>query len=68
MINNGIGHREAVWAVEWSPSNEYLLATGSLDKSVRVWDIRRSNSCLLVLDQHNSDSKPGNNNNIIIII
>jgi len=53
-----IGHRESVWAVEWSPSNEYLLATGSLDKSIRVWDIRRANSCLLILDQHNFNTKP----------
>jgi len=53
-----IGHRESVWAVEWSAANEYLLATGSVDHSVRVWDIRRANSCLLILDQHNFNAKP----------
>jgi WD40 repeat protein len=59
IIFHILGHRESVWAVEWSPANEYLLATGSLDRSVRVWDVRRSNSCLLILDQHNFNTKPG---------
>ena len=29
------GHSEAVWACAWSPSSEFLLATGSADQTVR---------------------------------
>mmetsp|Transcript_1314 Transcript_1314/g.3248 ORF Transcript_1314/g.3248 Transcript_1314/m.3248 type:complete len:477 (-) Transcript_1314:131-1561(-) len=50
------GHNAAVRACAWSPSSEYVLATASLDRSVRLWDLRRSgaSSCFAALDQHNA--------------
>jgi len=35
------GHTEAVTSVAWcmAPYNRQLLATGSADKTVRVWDV-----------------------------
>lgn len=39
-----IGHKEPVAAVEWIPYNEYLLASGSYDGSIRIWDIRKPGS------------------------
>lgn len=47
------GHRDEVWSVVWSPIDEYLLASGSLDGSVRLWDIRRAgaSACLHSFDQ-----------------
>eukprot|EP01112_Ceratiomyxa_fruticulosa_P021493 TRINITY_DN757_c0_g1_i1.p1 TRINITY_DN757_c0_g1~~TRINITY_DN757_c0_g1_i1.p1 ORF type:complete len:403 (+),score=63.24 TRINITY_DN757_c0_g1_i1:257-1465(+) len=48
-----IGHREAIWAVEWSPSSDFLLVTGSVDRSIRLWDIRKASGCLHSFNQHN---------------
>lgn len=56
------GHSESVRACEWSPRSPYLLATGSADRTVRLWDIRRSgaSACLMSLDmtgeEHEGDS------------
>ncbi|KAI8603107.1 DNA excision repair protein ERCC-8 [Dissophora ornata] len=52
------GHRGTVLSIEWSPRHEYLLASGSTDTTVRLWDIRKSSSCLCSLDLHNSNSPP----------
>ncbi|CBJ31103.1 WD-repeat protein, putative [Ectocarpus siliculosus] len=53
------GHSEAVSACAWSPRSEFLLATGSADQTVRLWDIRRSgaSACLISLDQHQEDDE-----------
>ncbi|GAQ85546.1 putative WD-40 repeat family protein [Klebsormidium nitens] len=45
------GHRDAVWAVTWSLSSEFVLMTGGCDGAIRFWDIRRA-GCFKVLDQH----------------
>ena len=47
-----LGHSAEVLTVEWHPRNEFQLATGSSDKTVRVWDIRRAGA-LLTMDQYN---------------
>ncbi|KAF9185525.1 DNA excision repair protein ERCC-8 [Haplosporangium sp. Z 767] len=52
------GHRGTVLSVDWSPRHEYLLASGSTDTTVRLWDIRKSSACLCSLDLHNSNSPP----------
>lgn len=49
------GHRDGVWAVRWSASNEWILATGGCDGSIRFWDIRRA-GCFRVLDQLESQT------------
>ena len=49
-----VGHRADVMAVKWSPTEEYLLATGSVDSTIRLWDIRQAKSCLVCLDMMNS--------------
>lgn len=50
-----VGHNDQVKTVKWYPRNDYLLASGSRDGTIRLWDIRRG-GCLVSLDQHN---KPG---------
>ena len=47
-----IGHREAVLCAAWVPGREFQLATGGVDATVRVWDIRRASSCLATLDMN----------------
>lgn len=44
----------AVLALAWSPRHEHILASGTLDGAVRIWDVRRSNSLLGMLDQEDS--------------
>uniref|UniRef100_A0A915PJ16 Anaphase-promoting complex subunit 4 WD40 domain-containing protein n=1 Tax=Setaria digitata TaxID=48799 RepID=A0A915PJ16_9BILA len=41
-IFRGFGHNEQVDQVSFHPSNPYLLASASADKSVRLWDIRQA--------------------------
>ncbi|CAM9255162.1 unnamed protein product [Phaeothamnion confervicola] len=55
------GHGAAVWAVQWSPTDPFLLATGSEDRSVRLWDVRRSgaSACLISLDRHPGEDSGG---------
>ncbi|ORY51593.1 WD40 repeat-like protein [Rhizoclosmatium globosum] len=43
------GHTKQVTSLAWSNQNEFILASGSADNSIRIWDIRKSNSCLTKL-------------------
>ncbi|OCL06249.1 WD40 repeat-like protein [Glonium stellatum] len=48
------GHGGAVLSVSWSPVHEHILASGSIDGTVRFWDIRRSVGEIGVLDMEDS--------------
>jgi eukaryotic-like serine/threonine-protein kinase len=39
-----VGHSDQVTAVEWSPNNALLLASGSEDKTARVWSYTNLNN------------------------
>ena len=49
-----VGHQGAVLSVAWSPSDEYVLASGGSEGKVRLWDVRRSAGSLGVLDMDDS--------------
>ena len=44
------GHNGALLSVAWSPMVEHILASGGIDGTIRIWDIRKSNSALGLLD------------------
>ncbi|EMG47227.1 ckn1 DNA excision repair protein ckn1 [Candida maltosa Xu316] len=44
------GHKGKTLVVKWHPINSNLLASGGYDGEVKIWDIRRSKSCLCKLD------------------
>ncbi|MDI1491050.1 MAG: hypothetical protein OHK93_002255 [Ramalina farinacea] len=48
------GHQGAVLSVAWSPKDEHILASGGIDGTARVWDIRRSAGSLGLLDLEDS--------------
>lgn len=52
------GHRAGVWAVAWSPFNEFELMSGGRDGQLRIWDIRRAGA-RAVLDMHDTKSRHG---------
>ncbi|KAL2054342.1 hypothetical protein ABVK25_005483 [Lepraria finkii] len=46
------GHEDAINALSFNPASEYVLATGSADKSIGVWDLRNLKSKLHALVGH----------------
>jgi DNA excision repair protein ERCC-8 len=45
------GHTGAVQAVAWRPGEDFLLFSGGRDGTLRLWDTRRTKSCLALLSQ-----------------
>ncbi|KAI1284143.1 WD40-repeat-containing domain protein [Xylaria sp. FL0933] len=53
-IQSLTGHGGAILATSWSPRHEHVLATGGVDGTVRIWDIRRASALIGMLDQEDS--------------
>jgi DNA excision repair protein ERCC-8 len=45
------GHRGPVHSVAWSNADEFILATGGEDGTLRLWDIRRTAACVAMLSK-----------------
>lgn len=53
-----IGHKDSVEDLQWSPTEATVFASGSVDKTLRVWDTRAnpaSANMLTVDDAHEAD-------------
>ena len=50
------GHTASVEDLQWSPSEPTVFASGSCDRSIRIWDIRqREKSQLTLAEAHETD-------------
>jgi hypothetical protein len=45
------GHTNAITALEFSPTSDYILFSTSLDKTLRKWNIETEHHCTLSFDQ-----------------
>ena len=43
-------HPSAVMTVKWSPSSDYVLASGDREGHLLLWDVRRAKNCLRYFD------------------
>ncbi|KAI9787308.1 MAG: Histone acetyltransferase type B subunit 2 [Peltula sp. TS41687] len=46
------GHEDAINALSFNPASEYILATGSADKTIGLWDLRNLQHKLHALEGH----------------
>lgn len=49
------GHEASVEDIQWSPTEETVLATCSVDKTIKVWDTREPSRPMLSVEAHSSD-------------
>lgn len=54
LIASLIGHESEICKALWNYSG-YLIATGSLDGTARIWDVRRLDKCLFNIQKHQSE-------------
>ena len=52
------GHRATPLSVCWRPASEHQLASAGSDSAVRVWDVRKTNACLLSLNHAPGPNHP----------
>ncbi|CCF55846.1 hypothetical protein KAFR_0A04110 [Kazachstania africana CBS 2517] len=61
-----IGHKNFVVSLDTCPENDYILASGSHDGTVKVWDIR-SNSPVYTITREDSSVQKGVNDKVFAV-
>lgn len=51
------GHKGKTLSVAWHPQNPSILALGGFDGEAKIWDIRRSSSCVCRLDMAKTNAR-----------
>lgn len=49
------GHENSVEDLQWSPTEETVFASSSVDKTIRVWDTRERSKPMLTVQAHDTD-------------
>jgi len=49
------GHTDSVEDLQWSPSEETVFASCSVDRTIRIWDTRERSRSMLSVTAHDSD-------------
>lgn len=50
--SQGLGHLDAINSIAFNTASDFILATGSADKTVGIWDLRHLKEALHVLEGH----------------
>jgi ribosome assembly protein RRB1 len=50
-----VGHKASVEDVQWSPSEKDVFVSGSVDKTIKVWDVRAGKKPQLSVVAHDAD-------------
>ena len=64
MTHTLFGHSMSITSLKWMPGRDKLLASASLDGTIRVWDVRMANSELFILNHQIPSLDYGERNRI----
>eukprot|EP00803_Ostreobium_quekettii_P009957 evm.model.scf_285EXC.1 EVM.evm.TU.scf_285EXC.1 scf_285EXC:4320-9246(-) len=49
------GHTSSIEDIQWSPTEDTVFASGSADKTIRIWDTRSPTGAMISVNAHKAD-------------